>query len=97
MGPNFWTQMQSEHLYLRSRMFPTLSLHLHLDHGVGGLTKSLGGGGDKSCRRDEALSPLAVVSGVPRLVRHLALAHLDRVVLWVRLVGNGLFKSCLPS
>ena len=97
MGPNFWTQMQSEHLYLRSRMFPTLSLHLHLDHGVGGLTKSLGGGGDKSCRRDQALSPLAVVSGVLRLVRHLALAHLDRVVLWLRLVGNGLFKSCLPS
>ena len=69
----------------------------YLDRSVGGLTKSLGGGGDKSGRREEALSPLAVVSGVPRLVRHLALAHLDRVVLWLRLVGNGLFKSCLPS
>ena len=97
MGPNIWTHIKSEHLHQRSHMFPTLGLHPHLDHGVGGLTKSLGGGGDKSCRRDEALSPLAVVSGVPRLVRHLALAHLDRVVLWLRLVGNGLFKSCLPS
>ena len=63
-----------------------MGLHLHLDHSVGSLTESLGGRGDERCRGDQALSPLAVVSGVPGLVRHLALAHLDRMVLWLRLV-----------
>ena len=100
MGPNIWTHIKSEHLHQRSHMFPTLGLHPHLDHGVGGLTKSLGGRGDERCRGDQALSPLAVVSRVPGLVRHLALAHLDRMVMWLRLVGNGMFKRhhhCLPS
>ena len=77
-----------------------MGLHLHLDHSIGSLAESLGGRGNQRCRGDQALSPLAVVSGVPGLVRRLALDHLDRVVLWLRWEGNGLFKSdyrCLPS